>query len=576
MKFCMRQTIKKFLWVVGLVFSLQSSWAFSLLGPSAAYTTTALPATFGDLWQAAVIGFNPFPAYNGAPPYLGADGLATGPKNIGEEYRWSTPVIYYSFDQNFADFFGADGEQAVDQAMAVLNSAFTNNPQTGQYLTNGVDGFSPGLLEYPLQSQSQNYRATALGLLDLKSQTLAVMMEQLGLADAIRYTWVLHNRYNVPNARPCPLDMVYLVTMRNLDIVASPLNQLQYSDYVNGGLYTYYIPIDLCDVTPAPPDTDAVEWPADPLNNNAPVASGGVVAEGSLNLGFFYTGLTRDDMAGLRYLYSSTNINVQTPPPNSTLVSGGGLNTTNFNVETNLTTLSLTPSVVQSNLPNLVTYTSNSTSTVRYLVQTISITPSFIYGNPPSIKTNISSSTKVTNVVSGDYFLVPTNTCGLDVVSVVSNNVASITNLLVTTTNKSGFTTNITSTSTVIVSTNHTLTVAPCVVTVSTGTNANAAKYKGIQRIQFVRVSPQDIDPLTGNLFQPITNTNTMMVVPPNSSQATPQTFQRVLAQPDILFSAADLLPGPSAVNICCSPLWAVHYFQCEQYTARSCRAGNN
>jgi len=150
-------------------------------------------------------------------------------------------VIYYGFDQNFAGFFGVNGEQAVDGAMAVLNNAFTNNP-LGQYLTNGVDSCSSNLVEFPLQSQSQNYSATILGLLDLKSQTLAVMMEQLGLADAIRYVWVLHNRYQTSGAAlPCPYGMIYLVTMRNFDIMASPLNQLQYSMYVNGELYTYSI-----------------------------------------------------------------------------------------------------------------------------------------------------------------------------------------------------------------------------------------------------------------------------------------------------------------------------------------------
>ena len=64
-----------------------------------------------------------------------------------------------------------------------------------------------------------------------------------------------------------------------------------------------------------------------------------------------------------------------------------------------------------------------------------------------------------------------------------------------------------------------------------------------------MRVPDQNIDPLTGNFVQPITNTYTLTVVPPNSSQATVQTFQRVLARPDILFTAQDLVPGPAAIN---------------------------
>ncbi len=57
MKFCMRQTIKRFLWVVGLVFGLQSAWAFSLLGPV---------GNGGDAWQVTINGYNPLGVRRGA------------------------------------------------------------------------------------------------------------------------------------------------------------------------------------------------------------------------------------------------------------------------------------------------------------------------------------------------------------------------------------------------------------------------------------------------------------------------------------------------------------------------------
>jgi hypothetical protein len=566
----MRQTIKKLLWVVGLVFSLQSIWAFSLLGPSATYP--GVSSTFGDAWQQEIIGFNPILAYNGAPPYLGPDALAIGPKNIGEGYRRNTPVIYYAFDRNFSQtYFGVAGEQAVVQAFDILNA-----------LTN-VDSYSSNLVEFPLQSQSQNYRATTLGLQDLKSTTLAVMMEQMGLADSIRYVWVLHNRYHVPgDPSPCPNAMDYLVTMRNFDIMATPLNQLQYSAYVNDELYTYFIPPDLCDQIPSPPDADAVELPADPLVKNQPVASGGQVGAGSLGTGFFYTGLTRDDVGGLRTLYTSSNRNIESVAPNSTPVSGGGLSATNISDEFVLTTSNLTafvlalrtnnPAALQTLYPglvissvisnfngtftytfaNVVTNTLFTNSTFLYQIQTTKIAPlvGTPYGSPPVTNTTTKSTAVVTNIVSGDFFLIPTNLCGLEVLSILATNVTAVTNFLGTVTNTPNSTTTIiTSTNLVIVSTNHTLLVAPCeFVGGSAGTNSNTGNYEGIESIQFVRVPDQNIDP-EGNFYQPITNTYTMMVVPPNSSQATPRTFQRVLTQPDILFSAADLLPGPSANN---------------------------
>jgi len=559
--------IRKILWVLGLAFSLQSAGAFSLLGPSATYI--GVPATFGDAWQVERIGFNPINIYNGAPPYLGTDAAATGPKNIGEEYRRNTPTIYYGFDQNFAGFFGANGEQDVDHAYAILNA-----------LTN-VDNYSSNLVEFPLQSQSQNYRATTLELRDVKSTTLSMMMEQMGLADSIRYVWILHDRFNTPPT-PCPGGMTYLVVVRNLDIVASPLNQLQYSDYVNGELYTYFIPVDLCDtgIVP-PPDVDAVEVPADPLTRNAPVASG--AGAGSLQNGFFYTGLTRDDVAGLRYLYSSTNINTESAAPNSTALSGGGLTITNISDEFTLTTSNLTALVFASltNNPaallalypglvinsvvtnfngtftytfaNVVTNTLFTNATIQFQIQTITIAPPIgaPFGSPAVTTTNTTTITVSTNIVSGDFFIVPTNFCGLNILAVTGTNVTSFTNASVAVTNTPGQnTTVITSTNLVFVSTNHTLLVAPCEFVGGSGrTNSTNGKFEGVERIQFVRMADNTIDPLTGLFYQPITNNYTLMVLPAGGSQVTPQLFQRVLTRPDILFSAADLLPGPAAVN---------------------------
>jgi hypothetical protein len=582
MKLRMLQLLKKILWVGLLAFGWQTAFGYSLLGPSGTYTTTTLPTTFSDKWQTVDIGFDPIPAYNGAPPYIGVNNLATGPKNIGEGYRRNTPVIYYSFDQNFAGFFGVYGEQAVDSAMAVLNNAFTNNPLTGQYLTNGVDSYSPDLSEYPLQSLSQNYNLSAVNLLDVKSQTLALMMEQLGLADAIRYVWILHNRTHIGTIPPCPGNMDYLVAMRNFDIMASPLTQSQYSAYVNGVLYTYTIPVDNCGALPGPPDTDAVELPSDPLTQqNYPVASGGQAAVGSLPTGFFYTGLTRDDMAGLRLLYSSTPSYTESAAPNSTPLSGGGLTITNLNDEFVLTTSNLTlltlasltnnPAALQTLYPglvissvitnfngsftytfaNVVIYTLATNSLVRYQIQTTTIKPAI--GAPAGTMTTTTTTKSTsfrTNIVSGDFFLIPTNLCGLEILSVLTNNVVAITNLLGTSATTNGTTTTITSTNVVVVSTNHVLWVAPCeFIGGSSGTNSTTGEYEGIEKIQFVRVPDQNIDPLTGNFIQPITNTYTLTVKPPDSSQTTVQTFQRVLTRPDILFSAADLLPGPEEEN---------------------------
>jgi len=281
---------------------LPNVWAYSLLGPDAQYP--GLPTGFGDAWEVTIIGYNPLTigGIGGAPPFF-IDPLQTGPKNLGEEYRRNTPVLYYAADANFLDYFGSNGVVAIDQAYAVLNA-----------LTN-VDYYSTGLTEFPLNSIGVNYQAQALLLQDLKSTTLALMMEQLGLADAVRYVWTLHNRHT-PAGATCPVEL-YMVDQRNFDITASPLNQIQYSPYVNGELYSYYI-FENCGAPGAsPPDADALEVVTDPLFNNPPVASGN--GEDALYFGQFYTGLTRDDVAGLRYLLSTNNLNTESSTAGSFL-----------------------------------------------------------------------------------------------------------------------------------------------------------------------------------------------------------------------------------------------------------------
>ena len=286
----MRQVMKTILLAVGLTLGLSRlALAFSTEGPA---------GNAGDNWQSPVNGFG--------PP---RDVVA--PKNIGEGYRRNTPVMYYAFDANFLDFFGSNGVVAVDSAMAILNTTFTNNP-TG--LMNGLDGYSRGLSEFPLNSTHVNYQAQALGLFDLKSETLGLMMGQLGLADPVLYIWGIHDRYHVGNIA-CPVGMNYLVVQRNFDITSTPLNQLQYSPYVNGTLYSYDI-IETC----APPNPEAIAdaYPADPLAQiYSPVASYFT----ALTWGNYFNGLTRDDVAGLRYLLQTNLINKETIAPDSLLYS---------------------------------------------------------------------------------------------------------------------------------------------------------------------------------------------------------------------------------------------------------------
>lgn len=238
------------------------------------------------------------------------DALPTGPKNLGEEYRRVTPVMYYTFDQNFIDYFGTNGIDAIEKAFQVFNG-----------LTN-VSSYSPGLLEIPLEAQRINYQAQALFLSDMKSAAMSLIMEQLGAAEPDHYVWTLHARWHEGNVE-CPAGQNYTVAKRNFDPVTSNLDQLQPSSYVNGTMYSYRI-VEFCQ-RPTPYDwlADAVEFNVDPLAtpftavasgfNAMPYLLGGTAftALGGLGEGVYYTGLTRDDVGTLRYLLRSSNINLE-------------------------------------------------------------------------------------------------------------------------------------------------------------------------------------------------------------------------------------------------------------------------
>jgi hypothetical protein len=258
---------KTFLLALAIVGAGNGASGFSLLGPF-------------DTWQTTAIG------YNSPGTFAFAD--IGGPMNRGEEYRWNERTITYGFDKSFVDYFGQKGVTEVNKAVAILN----NLPP--------FSSMSASLNEFPTDSKRINYQAYAVYLLDLKSQALQLLVEQMGLASPERYVWCLRSRI----VQPSGTATNYTVIMRNFD----PVNLFP-SKYVNNVLYTYQV-VEF----PAPNSfSDAIEKAVDPFASFTSVASGNVIAEdpfGSLLLsalvyGEFYTGLTRDDIGGLRYLYSA-------------------------------------------------------------------------------------------------------------------------------------------------------------------------------------------------------------------------------------------------------------------------------
>lgn len=264
--------IKKYLWMVLLLAGWQNAWSFAWLGPTA-------PPNGADAWETTAIGYD-----------LAID--VGKPRDIGQEYRRNIPIIYYAYDPSFLTYFGSNGVVAVDAAAAVFNN-----------LTN-VDQLDP--TQFPFDSQGYNYEAMSLYMYDIKSTTVYLLLEQLGLAQPERYTWTLQARIPIPPGT-CPIDIEYLVIQRNFATTNVPDTQIQYSPYVNNLLYTYAID-ELC--PPNNPLALTIPYSLDPLADQySSVASGLLYNFGGLQYGGFYDGLTFDDVAGLKVLLSTNTIN---------------------------------------------------------------------------------------------------------------------------------------------------------------------------------------------------------------------------------------------------------------------------
>jgi hypothetical protein len=273
----MWQLIKRF-WLVPalLVLGTRSSLGFALIGPPPPAAQAG-----GDAWQVPLIGY-------ALPGDIG------GPKNLGEGYRWNVRNLYWACDENFQNYFGSNGVAAVEQAFGILNS-----------LTN-VSSYSSDLSEWPLNTTRINHRADTLGLIDLRTLLLEVFTEQLGLAEPDRWTWALRTR-TIFTPPGCPIGVVYDVIQRNFDPVT-----FEPSSYVNGALYSYEI-VEIC--TGGNPLADAVEVQVDPAAEILTAAAAFPIASGQ-----FMTGLTRDDVGGLRYLWATNRIYTEAAVGGSLLV----------------------------------------------------------------------------------------------------------------------------------------------------------------------------------------------------------------------------------------------------------------
>lgn len=561
-RFSMFRLLKPCAWALLLLLGLRSAQAFSLLGP------------VNEAYQQPVIGYN-------LPGDIGA------PKNLAEEYRWNIPIFNYAFDASFLDYFASNGIVAVESAIAIIND-LTNYP----YSTLNPD-------DWPLEARRVNGRAQALQLLDVKSATLQVIVEELGLAEPDRWVWTLRDRRATP--QPCPF-MIYDVIRRNFDPIT-----YQPSSYVNGTLFSYVIQ-EFC--TGPNPLAYTLNFPVDQTSQDFTS-----VAAGAASYGHYWTGLTRDDVGGLKYLMRTNNVNWEQVSTDSTLFATNtsqaqflvtsnlallasqartndaatlaalypGLiitsssNTFRFTWVTNIvayfTNYPMDPvgaaphlvfgsnrtwtvqSTYHHTFGNLFTFrdTANGWTTVPLATVPTATSPSLItietiaatnspwlpYGVQPA--TNLYYTSYWTNQVAGDYFILPTNACDVKIIERMATVRTFATNLIVQATNTFQGT-NTTSTNTFLISQNlidSSLTRIFLYYPVECLSTSTPALRQGIDSIRFVR---QNYDSLIGRFYKPITNLYSLISI----TNGLPFTnwVQRVSVFPDWVFSAQDGLEG--------------------------------
>lgn len=278
----MKRTICFLVTVIGIaVFGTWKGNAFALLGPV-------------EPWMQPTNG-------------LAMPGDIGGPMCISNQYRWNVPVVTYGFDKSFVSFFGTNGVAAVESAVQILN----NLPPASQI----------AFTNYPFNSVSENLTAESQNLIDLKSWALPLLLEHMGLADPVRYIFVLKQwnpvftEYSTPYDWP---DWVYpdYISERNFDP-----QTLAPSQNVNITQYTAEISIygDRNIISPISVDPNADTYTA--------VADYNDGGSGSAFSGAFYTGLTYDDVGGLRYLLSTNTIAYESLLPG---VTGVGTNANSF------------------------------------------------------------------------------------------------------------------------------------------------------------------------------------------------------------------------------------------------------
>jgi hypothetical protein len=257
-------------------------------------------------WQTGALGYN-------LPGDIG------GPMTLSEGYRWNVPIINYAFDSSFLYYFGSNGVVAVEKAFQILNDL----PPAALIATDGNNLLVNGQ-PVPFDTKRENFDAAVLGLLDVKSHALSLLLEEMGLAQPERFVYTLRARETEVIGNITFTN--YLTIQQNYDPLAfRPTNSVNLVPYG----YQIFDPIrpgDYASAVEIPPDLAqsgqiAYSSVLSGLSNpDLEVAqTPGFIFSGLLP-GQFFSGLTFDDVGGLRFLLNTNNIVVENLLPD---VTGG-------------------------------------------------------------------------------------------------------------------------------------------------------------------------------------------------------------------------------------------------------------
>lgn len=267
------------------------------------------------------------------------------PVDLKEFYRWNYPYLTYSFDASFVQFFGAAGMTAVHEAMGTLNDFFSNQTYHGVSSLNLYQEYD-GLFK----TWKFNPSASAVSVTDLQSLVLGLMVNHLGLGNPYKGCFIIQDILNLnytASAAPTPGSLTgnFQIAMRNFDPYTYNPTEL-----INGVPHSYTIASDHPfnplggtagnDIIPSV--FDAVEYYVSSPNGFSAVAAirdafnygglpWGLLPWSPPNPTVFRTpgtffrdeptdsrfnqrrhALTFDDAGGLKYIYRTNNLAVET------------------------------------------------------------------------------------------------------------------------------------------------------------------------------------------------------------------------------------------------------------------------